>query len=65
MEGGVMKRPTQLQVCYMADRKFAEMNLAFLDLVKDGLTRKELQTLIDRRPHVYGRFNGWLDKLGE
>jgi hypothetical protein len=59
-----VKSPTMLELCGMADRKFTEMNLDFLDLVKDGLTTEELRTLIARRPEVYERFSGWIPVLG-
>jgi hypothetical protein len=55
--------PTQEQMYYAAERKAGELNLQFLDFVKDGLTREELQTNIDRRPSLWGRFSNWLEKL--
>jgi hypothetical protein len=57
------KGPTQWQMYYASEKKSARLNEAFLDLVNDGLTRKDLQTLIARRPEIYGRFEGWTDKL--
>ena len=53
----------QLQMYYAAEAKSARLNQAFLEMVEDGMTSEELQSLIDRRPNVYGRFSGWLDKL--
>ena len=32
---------------------------------RDGMTRGELQKLIDKRPERYGRFSGWLERLPE
>jgi hypothetical protein len=55
----------QLQMYYDEQRKIAEQNLVFLVLVKDGLTKKELQKHIDKRPEVWQGFSNWLDKLPE
>jgi hypothetical protein len=57
--------PTQLQIFYLEKRKIAEFNLAFLDMVKNGLTRRELRLLIEKRPEKYERFSDWLDVLPE
>ena len=54
---------TQLQLFYEAQTKAHELNETFLELVRDGLTRKELQQNIDKRPELWGRFKNWLDKL--
>lgn len=58
--------PTQIQMYYAAERRTAELNLAFIELVQhrtNPLTRADLAALIRKRPHVYSRFAGWLDKL--
>lgn len=55
--------PTQEQMYYDAERRSAELNLQFLEFVKDGLTREELARNIERRPSLWGRFESWLDKL--
>jgi uncharacterized protein (UPF0262 family) len=55
--------PSQEQMYYAAVRSSTEVNLQFLEFVKDGLTREELQTNINRRPGLWGRFSAWLDKL--
>ena len=55
--------PTQAQMYYQAERRSAELNMTFLDLVRDGLTREDLQRNIERRPALWGRFQGFLDKL--
>ena len=38
-------------------------NDLFLMLVKDGLTREELQENITRRPLLWEPFSHWLDRL--
>ena len=54
---------TQHQIFYEEQRKIADLNTMFLCMVEDGLTRKELMTLIERRPEKYERFENWLEKL--
>ena len=54
---------SQHQIFYEEQRKIAALNIAFLCMVEDGLTRKELATLIERRPEKYERFENWLEKL--
>lgn len=54
---------TQKQMYYDAVKKSAVLNEAFLDAVKDSLTKNELQKLIEKRPEVYERFANWLIKL--
>lgn len=54
---------TQEQMFYAASRQIADTNLQFLELVKDGMTREELAKNIARRPHLWTRFEGWLDRL--
>jgi len=58
-----MKQPTQEQMFYAADKRNAELNLQFLEFVKEGLTRQELQKCIDRRPGLWGRWSNWLNVL--
>jgi len=53
----------QVQMYYNAERKSAELNQVFLFLVKDGMTRQELETNINRRPALWGRFSNWLSVL--
>jgi hypothetical protein len=55
--------PTQMQMFYQEQRKIADLNALFMEMVKDGMTRAELQKLITKRPHVYGRFSNWLPML--
>lgn len=54
---------TQMNHYWEAHRKASDLNAAFLDMVSDGMTRKELQVLVELRPSVYGRFENWLEKL--
>lgn len=56
---------SQLQILYEEQRKIADANLTFLELVDEGMTRQELQRNIERRPELWGRFSNWLDKLPE
>ncbi|MGF6604365.1 hypothetical protein P3T23_009120 [Paraburkholderia sp. GAS448] len=53
----------QSALYYDAVRAAGEINLLFLDLVKEGLTREELATSIKRRPSLWQRFETWLDHL--
>ncbi len=55
----------QIQMYYAAVRRDGELNELFLELVRDGMARDELQKLIDKRPERYGRFSGWLERLPE
>jgi hypothetical protein len=54
---------TQHNMYYAAERSAAEVSLQFLEFVKDGMTREELERNIERRPALWGRFSAWLDKL--
>ena len=58
-----MRKPTQYQIFYAEQRKLGDRNIQFLEMVKDGLTREELQALINKRPAYYGMYENWLDKL--
>jgi hypothetical protein len=55
--------PSQHALCYAAERTIAEVNLLFLELVNDGLTREELAINIGGRPSLWQRFETWLDRL--
>lgn len=55
--------PSQLQIFYQIGRNNADLDIQFLEFVKDGLTREELEINIQRRPEVWGRWKGFLDKL--
>jgi len=54
---------TQLQMYWQVHQNIARGNDLFMQMVRDGLTKKELATNIDRRPELWGRFENWLDKL--
>jgi hypothetical protein len=57
---------TQMQHFYEAHQKSAALNAAFLEMVNhptNPMSREDLQALINRRPAVYGRFAGFLNKL--
>ena len=58
-----MEMPTQVQMYYHASRAAAEINETFLELVKGGMTKQDLETNIKRRPGLWERFAGWADKL--
>lgn len=55
-----------MQLYKEAERKLAEANQAFMDMVNDPvnpLTNEDLERLIARWPERYGRFSGFLGKL--
>jgi hypothetical protein len=54
---------TQKQMYYQAVRKASECNQLFLQFVKDGMTREQLEKLIQKRPSLWGRFSNWLERL--
>lgn len=54
---------SQLQTFYEEQRKIGAANETFLELVKDGMTREELARNIERRPALWTRFEGWLNRL--
>jgi hypothetical protein len=56
---------TQQQMFYEAADNFARSCELFSDMVKDGLTKSELQRLIAKRPLLWGKFSHWLDILPE
>lgn len=60
-----MTCPTQLQLYQESERNLAEVNKLFLEMITgdDPLTKEELAANIKRRPELWGRFAGWLDKL--
>ena len=51
------------QMYWGAFNRSARANEAFLVLIKDGLTKRELTALIEKRPALYGRFENWISKL--
>jgi hypothetical protein len=64
IKGGLTMK-TQLQMFYDEQRKIADKNNIFLMCVKEGMTKRELQILIDKRPELWQGFSNWLDKLPE
>lgn len=63
---GRHRTKTQIQLWEGAQQRYFDMNQAFLDMVncqENPMTRRDLQQLIKKRPEVYGRFSGWIDKL--
>lgn len=58
-----MSKPTQVQMFYQEHRNISTANDDFMWLVKNGLTREDLARCIERRPSLWQRFEGFLDKL--
>lgn len=59
-------KQTQEQMFYAAVRRSRELNELFMEMIKDPdqpMTKAELEKLIAKRPHIYGRFAGFLDQL--
>lgn len=56
---------TQYQMFYEEQRKIADADHLFMELVRDGLTRAELQAAINRRPVLWERYENWLPMLSE
>ena len=57
---------TQLQQFELARRKIAAANQTFMELVNhptNPMTREDLAANIARRPELWSRFAGFLDKL--
>lgn len=59
------RQKTQLQMFYEEQRKIADADHLFMELVRDGLTRAELQAAINRRPALWERYENWLPVLPE
>jgi len=57
------EKKDQKAMFYHSHKKIAEANQFFLDRVKEGMTRGELEKLIQKRPSLWGRFSSWLEKL--
>ena len=59
-----MKANDQLRMFWRAHRQISDANNLFMDMVRDGdITAAELRANIARRPSLWGRFAGFLDKL--
>lgn len=54
---------SQKQMFYEAHRVVADTNNEFMEAVRNGLTREELQSQITWNPDGWKRFENWLDKL--
>lgn len=59
------RQKTQYQIFYEEQRKIADADHLFMELVRDGLTRAELQAAINRRPALWERYENWLPVLPE
>lgn len=56
-----MTQPTQTQMFYMVQRKIADGNALFCEMMANGeISQRDLARLIERRPEVYQRFAGFL-----
>lgn len=54
---------SQTQQFYSACDRAADANNFFMELVRNGLTKRELEVLIAKHPSLWGRFSSWLEKL--
>ena len=57
---------TQNQMWREAERRSADLNDAFMEMVNhptNPMTHEDLEVLLKKRPEVYGRFAGFLGKL--
>ena len=52
-----------MQIFYQEQRKIGDVNEAFAEIAKLGLTRNELARLIKKRPALWSRFSNWLKVL--
>jgi hypothetical protein len=58
-----MKKKRAVDYFWESHRRVADANKTFMELVLSGLTKRELERLIERRPAAWRRFSLWLDKL--
>lgn len=61
----MIRQKSQYQMFYEEQRKIADADHLFMELVRDGLTRAELQAAINRRPALWERYENWLPVLPE
>ena len=55
---------TQLQIFYEEQRKIAERDILFTEMVRDGsMTNQQLQKLVDKWPHRYGCYANFIGRL--
>lgn len=62
----VLTKPSQADMYYAAERRSADLNDAFMEMVKhptNPMTKRDLAALIAKRPHVYARFAGFMTQL--
>lgn len=59
-----MGTPTQKQLYYRAVRAAAELDCLMMEMLfgENPITDAELAKLIAKRPHVYGRYAGYIGK---
>lgn len=57
--------PGQSQMYYAAVERSAAADKTFLELVRSGMTKRDLQRSIERRPALWGKYESWLSKLPE
>ncbi len=61
-----MKTENQLVAkFYQIEKNIHSVNMLFLDMVQDGMTKTELKANIKRRPQIWKRFENWMDSLPE
>ena len=49
---------------YEEQRKIGDRDILFMDMVRDGsMTNQQLQRLVDKWPHRYGGYAGFIGKL--
>ncbi len=57
--------PGQEQMYYAAVERSAAADQTFLALVRSGMTKRDLQLNIKRRPALWSKYSNWLSKLPE
>jgi hypothetical protein len=62
-EGVMIATVNSVEWFYQRQHEIAERCLLFHEFVEDGLTREELEALIEKRPSVWGMFSEWLENL--
>ena len=58
-----MNKPTQLQMYYTAQRKAADMDHTWMEIMKDPPTKSEFDSLLSKRPEVYSRYTKFRNQL--
>lgn len=57
------RQPTQEQMFYQEQAKIGRQDELFMQLVREGMTREELQKNIQRRPSLWGKYSNFLPNL--